>query len=55
MENVVQASAGRKLEAVADIIDDGRDAVRPIEPGSQLAFGDPWREAEARCRRHSQT
>ena len=40
MEDIVRPGAGRKLEAAGDVVDDGRDAVRPIVPGSQLPFGD---------------
>lgn len=40
MENVVEASAGRKLEAVGGVVDDGRHTVRPIEARPQLALGD---------------
>ena len=40
VEDIVQPGAGRELEAVGDVVDDGRDAVRPIVPGSQLPFGD---------------
>ena len=38
MEDIVQPGAGRELEAVGDVVDDGRDAVRPIVPGLQLPF-----------------
>ena len=30
----------RKLEAVGNVVDDGRDAVRPIETGPYLPLGD---------------
>jgi hypothetical protein len=55
MEDVVEASAGRKLEAVGDVVDDGHDAVWPIESGCNLPLVTVWREAGARCRRRSQT
>ena len=40
MEDIVQPGVGRELEAVGDVVDDGRDKVRPIVPGPQLPFGD---------------
>jgi len=40
VEDIVQPGVGRELEAVGDVIDDGRDKVRPIVPGPQLPFGD---------------
>ena len=37
VEDVVEACAGRKLQVVGDLVDDGSDAVRPVEARLQLA------------------
>ena len=39
MKHVVDASAGWKLEADSDLVDEFQHTVGPIEPGLQLAGG----------------
>lgn len=53
MENVVDAGAGKQLEAVGDVVDDGNDAVGPIEAWLELPCrrcleggGDPLAKAK---------
>jgi hypothetical protein len=36
----MQPGAGRKFEAVGDIVDDSSDSVRPVEMGPKLPLGD---------------
>jgi hypothetical protein len=41
MEHVVEAGSGRQFQLIGDIVDDGGDAVRPVEARLELS-----------CRRH---
>ena len=40
VEHIVQPGARRQLKAVGDVVDDGCDAVGPVESGPELPLGD---------------
>ena len=40
VEHIMQPGTRWKLEAVGDVVDDGYDAVWPVEAGSKLPLGD---------------
>lgn len=39
MKDVVETCAGRELEAVGDVVDDGCHSIGSIETGPELPFG----------------
>ena len=47
MEDVVKSCTWRQLDPVHDVVDDGRDTVRSVEPRAKLPFGGHLQ----RCRR----
>lgn len=55
MKHVVDASAGWKLEADSDLVDEFQHTVGPIEWGFSLPVESVAREAGERCRRRSST
>ena len=39
MKDIVETCAGRELEAVSDVVDDGRHPIGSIETGPEFPFG----------------